>query len=44
MTDSSLLAFLNAPVLVGDPEGRVVYLNPAFESRFQTRADAVRTR
>jgi nitrogen-specific signal transduction histidine kinase len=30
----SLLDYLDAPVLVGDPDGRVVHLNPAFESRF----------
>lgn len=30
----SLLTWLPAPVLVGDPEGRVVYVNPAFERRF----------
>ena len=28
----SLLDFLDAPILVGDPDGRVVYLNSAFES------------
>jgi hypothetical protein len=27
----SLLSFLDAPVLVGDPEGRAAYVNPAFE-------------
>ena len=27
----SLLNFLGAPIVVGDPEGRVIYLNPAFE-------------
>jgi len=32
--DHSLVDFLDAPVVVGDPEGRAVYLNPAFESRF----------
>lgn len=30
----SLLAYLDAPVLVGDPEGHAVYVNPAFERRF----------
>lgn len=30
----SLLDFLDAPVVVGDPDGRAVYVNPAFESRF----------
>jgi PAS domain S-box-containing protein len=28
----SLLDFIDAPVVVGDPDGRVVYVNPAFES------------
>jgi len=30
----SLLAHLQTPILVGDPEGCVVYANPAFRSRF----------
>jgi hypothetical protein len=30
----SLLSFLDAPCLVGDPDGRVVYVNPSFERRF----------
>jgi len=30
----SLLAHLQTPVLVGDPEGRIVYANPAFRLRF----------
>lgn len=30
----SLLTFLSVPVLVGDPEGRAVYANPAFERCF----------
>ncbi len=34
MDGVSLLSFLDAPFLVGDPEGRVVYANPAFERRF----------
>jgi nitrogen-specific signal transduction histidine kinase len=37
----SLLDYLDAPVLVGDPDGRVVHLNPAFERRFDVSlADA----
>ena len=28
----SLLDFIDSPILVGDPDGRVVYVNPAFES------------
>jgi len=31
---SSLLNFLDAPIVVGDPEGHVIYLNPAFERAF----------
>ncbi len=30
----SLLSFLAVPVLVADPEGRAVYANPCFETRF----------
>ena len=30
----SLLDFIQAPVMVGDPDGRVVYVNPAFETDF----------
>lgn len=30
----SLLSYLDAPIVVGDPEGRAVYVNPAFEQRF----------
>jgi nitrogen-specific signal transduction histidine kinase len=33
--DRSLLSFLDVPVLVGDPEGFTVYVNPAFEERFE---------
>jgi PAS domain-containing protein len=28
----SLLDFLDAPVVIGDPDSRVVYVNPAFQS------------
>ncbi|MCZ6785445.1 MAG: PAS domain-containing protein [Proteobacteria bacterium] len=31
---ASLLMFVDAPVLVGDPEGRAIYVNPCFEARF----------
>ncbi len=34
MDGVSLLNFIDAPCLVGDPEGRVVYVNPAFGQRF----------
>ena len=30
----SLLGHLDAPILVGDPEGCVVYANPSFRDRF----------
>ena len=41
MSGRSLLDYLDAPVLVGDPDGRVVHLNPAFERRFDVSlADA----
>ena len=30
----SLLSYLDAPIVVGDPDGRAVYVNPAFEARF----------
>jgi len=32
----SLLNYLDAPVVVADPDGRVVFLNPAFEFAFAT--------
>jgi hypothetical protein len=31
---SSLISYLPAPVIVVDPEGHIIYANPAFESRF----------
>jgi PAS domain S-box-containing protein len=34
----SLLDFIDAPVVVGDPDGRVVYVNPAFEAATGIRA------
>jgi PAS domain-containing protein len=30
----SLLGHLDTPILVGDPEGHVVYANPSFRKRF----------
>jgi nitrogen-specific signal transduction histidine kinase len=33
-TGRSLLDFVQTPVMVGDPDGRVVYVNPAFETDF----------
>jgi PAS domain S-box-containing protein len=42
--EQSLLSFLDAPVIIGDPEGRAVYVNPAFQSRFGVTAEAVHGR
>ena len=35
----SLLTFLDAPVVVGDPDGRTAYVNPAFAARFRASGD-----
>jgi nitrogen-specific signal transduction histidine kinase len=37
----SLLDFIQAPVLVGDPDGRVIYVNPAFETDFLVPVEEV---
>ena len=42
MSNRSLLDYLDAPILVGDPDGRVVHLNPSFESRFEISLDQAR--
>jgi PAS domain S-box-containing protein len=42
--EGSLLGFLDAPVVVGDPEGGAVYVNPAFQARFGVGAEAARGR
>jgi len=42
--EQSLLSFLDAPVIVGDPEGRAVYVNPAFQSRFDITVEDARGR
>ena len=42
--EGSLLGFLDAPVIVGDPEGGAVYANPAFQARFGVSAEAARGR
>lgn len=42
MISRSLLDYVDAPILVGDPDGRVVHLNPSFESRFQISLDQAR--
>ncbi|MEN8158773.1 MAG: hypothetical protein ABFS41_01730 [Myxococcota bacterium] len=39
--ERSLLSFLDAPVVVGDPEGMAIYVNPAFEMRFERAAGRV---
>ncbi len=33
--ERTLLSYLDAPVVIGDPDGRAVYANPAFELRFE---------
>jgi len=40
----SLLDYLDAPVVVGDPDGRAVYVNPAFERSFSVTRDVWRGR
>ncbi len=37
----SLLDFIQTPVLVGDPDGRAVYANPAFETDFLVPAEEI---
>lgn len=41
MSASSLLSFLDAPVVVGDPDGCAAYVNPAFEICFAVSAESV---
>lgn len=41
MSFSSLLSFLDAPLVVGDPDGRAAYVNPAFAGRFSVAAESV---
>ncbi len=41
-TPPSLLDYLDAPVLVGDPDGCTVYVNPAFEAHFGVDSRRVR--
>lgn len=36
----SLMDFVDTPVLVGDPDGRAVYVNPAFEREFAGSKDS----
>lgn len=42
MSSPSLLSFIDAPVVVGDPEGRAAYVNPAFEGLFAVSGEAVK--
>ncbi len=35
---------MDTPILVGDPDGRVVHLNPCFESRFRVSLEEARGR
>lgn len=39
---TSLLNFLDAPLMIGDPEGRVIWVNPAFERTFGCDGSLVR--
>ncbi|HJO22554.1 MAG: PAS domain-containing protein [Myxococcota bacterium] len=41
MSSPSLLSFLDAPLVVGDPDGCAAYVNPAFEARFAVSAETV---
>jgi PAS domain-containing protein len=34
IAERTLLSYLDAPVVIGDPDGCAVYVNPAFEARF----------
>ena len=37
----SLMDFVDTPVLVGDPDGRAVYVNPSFEHAFSQSKEQV---
>ncbi|MHC4164813.1 MAG: PAS domain-containing protein [Planctomycetota bacterium] len=37
----SLMDFIAAPILVGDPDGRAVYVNPCFEREFAVSREAI---
>jgi len=39
--ERTLLSYLDAPVVIGDPDGCAVYVNPAFEQRFERAASRV---
>jgi len=38
----SLLDYVDAPIVVGDPDGRTVYVNPAFEKNFSVESNEIR--
>lgn len=38
----SLLEYVDSPIVVGDPEGRAAYVNPAFERHFGVDGKTVR--
>ncbi|HVN37909.1 MAG TPA: PAS domain-containing protein [Myxococcota bacterium] len=40
MATRSLMDFVDTPVLVGDPDGRAVYVNPCFERAFSQTKEA----
>jgi hypothetical protein len=41
VSSPSLLSFLDAPLVVGDPDGRAAYVNPAFGARFSVSPEDV---
>ena len=41
MDGVSLLNFLDAPFMVIDPEGRIIYVNPSYEQRFCPEGEKV---
>ncbi|MDJ0851091.1 MAG: PAS domain-containing protein [Myxococcota bacterium] len=42
MSTVSLLSFIDAPVVVGDPDGTAAYVNPAFEACFAVSGQQVK--
>ncbi len=42
MSTASLLSFIDAPVVVGDPDGTAAYVNPAFEACFAVSGEQVK--
>lgn len=39
-----LISFLDTPIVVGDPDGRVAYVNPSFVEQFEADAAGIRAR